>query len=168
MTYVPKTFDGTISRHDLQALKRATQVSFHSSWSDGGSDAGTHRICVTQEGEVFNGEREMYLERGLLRNYGDSVRGCEMSAFAMRMCAQSDDNWQTVVACMRAGDVISLRWTRANDSDCLRDAEMSRDTLDVILTRGKRVLTFRVETSVVPVDSLARMVRRSEAMQVNR
>ena len=163
-----ETFNGELSRADLQALKQASKVSFHSNWSDGGNSKGTHRIDMTMEGKVFDSERALYLDTAYLNNYGDSLRGEEVSAFAMQMTARFNDNWQTVVGLLRVGDVVSLKWTRANDSESLREAQMSRDTLDFVVTRKNKTMTFRIDTCVCPVNSLARMIRRTEDVQVSR
>ena len=63
----------------------------------------------------------------------------------------------------RAGDVLSLHWQRgAWNTERMENAtpKFYGDKLALLVTRGEKVLTFHVDTSICE-DNTARMIRRA-------
>lgn len=72
--------------------------------------------------------------------------------------ARLDDVWRTIVALLRAGDVLTLQWRASNNNQYLRDAGLHRDELRLAIRRGQRHWTFLVDLGTSP-DNTARMIR---------
>ena len=74
-----------------------------------------------------------------------------------------NDEWETIASLLRAGDVLSLHWQRgAWNTERMENAtpKFYGDKLALLVTRGEKVLTFHVDTSICE-DNTARMIRRA-------
>lgn len=82
-------------------------------------------------------------------------------AFEMIHGAQYDDAWKTTASLLRVGDALTLLWSRgAFTTEGMQNAspKFYGDTLHLRVTRGEKVLTFHIDTSICE-DNCARMIR---------
>ena len=70
-----------------------------------------------------------------------------------------DEAWPTVAASLKVGDVLTLKITADCQTGALTDAGFAVDTAYLKVARGKRDLTFELDTRVARADqSVNRMV----------
>jgi hypothetical protein len=115
---------------------------------------------------------ELKIDAGFYyRGYGNTEPGTPErephKAFDMIHTPSWDQPWQTVIALLKPGDTLNVRWlantngyveraTFAGDKDCESFNALHMDQVFVEIVRGKQVLTFAVGLSVCPQNS-ARM-----------
>lgn len=160
---------------DVKSLRTATAVSFHYATSDnsGYPDKPASFIKASYEKTHERGgfsKWEHYVPAGHRASiygeeYGYGLAELE-SAFEMISSAQLDPVWQTIASLLRAGDVLALHWVAGGKTNQYhKDAKLYGDELQLVVQRGKRILTFTVDTSCNPGNT-ARMCkprRRKEA-----
>ena len=169
---------GLLHTDDVQALRAADVITFHTSASDGFLDAGLSsaafaqpRIYTTRQQHLFpDGDR---LDRRRRIEVGGEVAGFDVARRwhehhlpdAAALCtfhaAHLDDVWRTIVALLRPGDVLRLHWRADDPADALTDPGLHRDELRLGVTRGTRRWLFLLAVHVLPEP--ARMVTRLPA-----
>lgn len=88
-----------------------------------------------------------------------TYHGTSRSAHYSVMFPQSsDEQWRAVVAMLRVGDEVSLRFVAANDSDNDRNVGWHRDECYLVVERGANKWSFLIGVQVGP-DNTARMVQ---------
>ncbi len=167
---------GLLHTDDVQALRAADMVTFHTSTGgDGLIDAGLSsaafaqpRIYTTRQQQLFqDGDR---LDRRRRIEVGGEIAGFDparrwhehhlpgAAALTVLHAAHLDDVWRTITAQLRPGDVIGLHWRADEPSDALADPGLHRDELRLEVTRGARRWVFLLAVHVLPEP--ARMVTR--------
>lgn len=163
-----------LTRQDIEALRRATTVSFHAgpnliggwgmyiraTWESGRAPTvKTKDLFPTDHYPEF-AKPERYERERVIVTQTDPVR---YDAFAMVHSSQYSNRWQTIAAFLRKGDIVGLVWRPDyGTNDYLRQHRLHADELHLVIARGKKNYTFCVATSVTP-ENTARMVRGVKA-----
>lgn len=156
---------GTLNRQDIKALQQADDVSFHRCKGKGKIVASKN----VKNAGPFEENRKHYeiaVEDSVhIHGKGwDCLRNDNAECFAMRHGSNYSDEWQTVVSCLKPGDVVSLRWVGNDNNGYLDKAQsdgrsLHHDRLYLCVKReGKRNMVFHIEDSICPNNS-ARMIR---------
>lgn len=163
-----------LTRMDIAALRKADRVSFH--YNVRHVDNGERRSFIRAHKEPTYAERERDPfareqiheidlgpngEHHRVINYGDRHDG-GWSAFESVMAAQVTETWRTVVRSLKVGETIVMHWTRDNNSETIRKADLHVDELTVSVGKegaqnGAR--WYHIATRITP-DNTARMVQR--------
>ncbi len=171
---------GLLSLSDVQALRAADTVTFHT--TDGGSfidaclssAAFAHpRIYTTRQQQMFpDGDRLDRRRRiavpGDIAGFDDARRWHEhdlpgAAALSVFEVAQLDEVWRSVTALLRPSDVLRLHWRADDPTDALGDPALHRDELRLGVTRGRRRWLFLLAVRVLPepVRMVTRVSRQS-------
>lgn len=149
--------DYELTADDIRALKQATTLCFDWNRRLGtagiraireidGQDDYTHRIpCASSLTDYGNGTFEKY----------DSDR---YSGFVMIGAAHFNDHARAIVALVRKGDKLSLKWVANNNTANIRNAGLHGDDLDLVVKRNGNPFVLHVDHRCSP-DDLARMLR---------
>lgn len=160
-TAEPTIIIGTLTKLDIRAMRDADSVSFHYHAGE------SHVSCskrVKDAGPFDERERRYdIICTSDVTVYRDDNREDRHAAacFAMIHSSQYSEEWQTLVSCLKPGDVLSMRWVAADNNGYLKSAageKLYHDRLYVKVKRDTRRLSFHVDDSVCPNNS-ARMVR---------
>jgi len=168
---------GLLFISDVQALRRADIVSLHHRGGHGHIRAGLttwpatgQRIFTATEQRLFpdpqDGDRYRRITAATaVAGFDHSRRWHEQdlpgaTATSVIHAARLDDDWCTLAAWLRVGDVLTLHWRADNNTQNLADAGLHRDELRIGVRRGKRRFTFLLDVAVGP-DNAARMISRS-------
>jgi hypothetical protein len=166
---------GEITKQDIQALRLASTVSFHSN--------GDAKIVATKEPNWKDKEKNPFAQDVRYEvpvDYcfeGPKGSGFKV-AFEMIGCAQSSMTWQSIVSILHPNDALKLCWypdagTSALLEHAIGDGKryypdephsadftgLHCDHLYLEIKRGKKTLRFLVDTATT-TDNSARMVRR--------
>jgi hypothetical protein len=157
---------------DITALRTADYVSFHQYDGIGKIVANAHgrgeqRIYTAREQKLF--PTASHLDRSRVMVVDSAMHGYTSDdeyfggrkdgrAYASVSTPSMSDHWQTLVSLLRAGDVLTLRWSASNNTDNHKSVGFHADELRVLVRRGDKVLTFLVDYSVGPYNS-ARMIQ---------
>jgi sortase (surface protein transpeptidase) len=80
----------------------------------------------------------------------------------MEHTPQSSEHWRTLVSLLHVGDEITLHWDKGGlVTEFLKERSITGDTLDIVITRNGKKLTFRIDCYVG--DSRHRMVTTQRA-----
>jgi hypothetical protein len=90
----------------------------------------------------------------------DAEQNPGLSCYEPGVGGRSIDTWATLASLLKPGDRLALRWTADVNEAITQDYGLHRDTLHLLVTRGKRTLTFLLADHVSP-DNTARMIRRN-------
>jgi len=157
------TESAEITKEDIQALRTATSVSFHT--NDKGSKI---RASFDDRNGATRRQSEIFPER----DGGDRFREIRISyeayenfyAFSMVHTAQYSRTFNSIARILRAGNRLAFRWGKdANTTDNLRNAGLHGDQFDIVISTGltdRDPKVFTVETSACP-DNTARMIRNT-------
>ncbi len=182
------TMTAGLSAQDVKALRQADTVCFYYDNTRGvvvSQAVGCKRVKNAGPYEERERRHEVNV-RGVVSGTGVSYGAEGYRCFQMIHCAQSSETWRTVVSCLKAGDVLTLRWSadgyrngyveRARVAEARRDGDpaglgeaLHADALYLEVERRSpetarkasrpRKLVFLLDVSVC-VDNSARMVRR--------
>jgi len=152
-----------LTTHDIEALRRATTVSFHTHTGSASDLFGTYIKASFDKDVVTRKNAELFPEtdeyHGRTRTIVTEIKQETFEAFAMIHSAQYHNAWLTTVHALRKGDEIGLRWMADwGTNDYLRNANLHADELHLTVNRGKKHYTFVIDRSVT-LDNTARMVR---------
>jgi len=106
---------------------------------------------TTQYGDVH----VSYLVKARTIVYGGEK---PIKCFGHISCCRFSEAWQTMVDCLKPGDVVGIRWVLGNNSNLLNERELFFDSCEITLDRGKRRLHFPVEQRV-SLQNTARMAQ---------
>ena len=153
----------------LAALRKADRVAFfHRDKPDATNE--TSYINAIKENKPSASNPFAPRETGIIIpvefRLTDYTRGTKIpygsDAFnAFEMVYSYNDAWSTVTSLLRVGDKLCLHWTRGGfTTERMEQAtpHFYGDTLYLLVTRGEKVLTFHVDTSICE-DNSARMIR---------
>ena len=166
---------GLLCPSDVQALRAADTVTFHTSDTGGFIDASissaafaTPRIYTRRQQQLFpDGDR---LDRRRRITVGGDIAGFDQArrwhehhlpaatATTTVHAAHLHEVWRSITALLRPADVIELRWRADDRTDPLSDPVLHRDELRLGVTRGSRGWLFLLDVRVRPEP--ARMVTR--------
>ena len=108
------------------------------------------------------------------RSCGECGEGDPSSCYEMIHYPKTDLYWQTIVGCLKIGDILTLKWSEVGrDSQCYigtatcqTSATLQKvvplywDWVDLMVKRdGRKGLAFKVSNSHTP-DNSAKMIRR--------
>jgi hypothetical protein len=168
-----------LTRDDIAAFRKTTNATFHL-WPDGRYVIHlflTRRVYVdgrSEQGNFSDVERRLFptihegteermreiVCKGQVTTY-DGLHG-DLVAFSS---LRDHLILRTVGKVLREGDVLRLHWTAGNNSQQMRDADLTADELHLWVHRGTRdVAKFLLDTYVGP-DHSARMVRPLNSSQ---
>ena len=149
---------GTLSALDLKALRLAESVSFHKM-------AGEKTCTIVCNKRAKNpgpfDQKEVSYE--VATNFTARVYDCDgfsaekCRCFDMIHTSQYDECWQTTVAALKAGDVLTLEWV----GDCnqyTKDAKLHSDKVYLVARRHGKKSKWLVGDCVCPNNS-ARMIK---------
>jgi hypothetical protein len=151
-----ETATAGITANDVKAMRTCDSVCFYHADGKGAVSAVKRGKAPWYE----ESRHDVPCQASSLTVYGTD-RTHDPSAvkcFALVSFAREKDTWQTVAGLLRAGDVLELSWVGANNSECLKRANLFADELYLVVVRGKRRMTFNISYQVCP-DNTARMVR---------
>ncbi len=166
-----------LSAQDVKALRQADSVSFHKRAHGKPTDCIQCSKRVKNPGPYDETEKTYYVAvRGVIAGGGVPYGAEGYNCFEMIHVAQFCEVWRTIAQSLKAGDVLTLRWSadnfrngyvegaRITEKDEYRGMELHADALYLEVTRGegrkRRKLVFLLDVSVC-VDNTARMVRRA-------
>ena len=154
----------------VAALRKADRVAFfHRDKPDAtGQTSYIEAIKSPSPTENDPFAREVYAVIPVEFRLTDYTRGEKIpygsDAFnAFEMVYSYNDEWKTIASLLRAGDSLCLHWQRsAWNTQAMENASPTffGDKLALLVTRGEKVLTFHVDTSICE-DNSARMIRRA-------
>lgn len=162
MDTTTETMVTTVTARDRRALLNADSITFH--LRDGQGSIRAHRRGErTSSG--FDEFHEIYTTT-TMRDY-DKDAGTsgtrELTAYAafhMEYSPQYDLPCRSLLARIRTGDTLQLRWTRSNNNENNRNIGWERDELHLGIHHAKgRDEEYLVDVQVGP-DNTARMVTR--------
>jgi len=154
----------------IAALRQCDDVCFVH--NDGQSYIRAIKRAKPTAADPFAAERECRVDCGTrwadyTRDSGMSWPVPEFHGFEMTGNYR-DGLWETIAALLRKGDELTLHWQRgAGNHEAMRGVNFACDLLDLVVTRGARQLRFRVDHSVVPEHSTARMIRDVRPREVS-
>jgi hypothetical protein len=174
----------TLTSEDVAALRLCDTVRFY--YHEGrtflraelsGGMMGMPRLYTKREQHLFDRTEDTYRddrEREILatstvygytvddagRRWWDIEQNPRLSCYEPGVGGRSTGTWATLASLLKAGDRLALKWTADINEGITRDYDLHRDTLHLVITRGKRTLTFLVADRVSPEDS-SRMIRRN-------
>jgi len=144
-----------VSTEFLRNAKKAEGVVFR-------AQAGTDTIYCAIEFNMKDDSKITYEVDSIASNYFRKD-GEFSSAFYYSQSAQFDEEMQTVFEMMRKGDEVQICWTAGNDSDYIRERNLTCDEVRVIIkrkVRGKeKRYSFLVESHTLDQNSPSRMIR---------
>lgn len=167
----------TLTRDDLKALREADAVSFHYVKSPTEGELGCY-VRLTKRHDDSNSavwsredDAERIIEAQVIltaydRDHTASDAQREVQrGYASSLSAKFDPHWKTAVANMKVGDALRLHFIAGNNTETLNKLGLVHDEFDLRIQRckdGQRPveLTFRIDDSICPVGSSARMVGR--------
>ena len=145
-----------ITKEQIKAIRQADTVCFRFSEGNHTIEA-SKRIKDTVFGDTT---ASAYIPvSGRLNAYGNK-QGDIYEAFYYLGSCKFDPTWQTIANLMRADDDITLLWIANNDSEALTEKGVFVDELKIIITRGKKTMTFYVYSGAYTHNS-SRMCRRN-------
>lgn len=152
----------------LAALRKADRVAFFHRDKPDATNQTSYVEAIKEALKDDPFHREAYVIIPCEFRLTDYTRGEKIpygsDAFnAFEMVYSYNDAWKTTVSLLRVGDKLTLHWARgAWNTERMENATPAfyGDTLHLIVTRGEKVLTFHVDTSICE-DNSARMVRRA-------
>lgn len=134
-----------ISKGDIVALKTCDVVSFHHVREQSFFNA-TKRESETNP---FESTRRIDCNT-MFDDYGSSgekISPKDMKCFEMEHFPRVSAEWQTIIGCLKEGDLLTLYWQRdALRTEALQEAGFCGDKLTLIVTRGKKALHFVIDT----------------------
>ena len=149
-----------LTKDNLKAIRQATDICFR--FADG-FNAGKHTIEPSKRiKDPVYGEtsaRAVIDVSGRLEAYGNK-QGDIYEAFYYLGSCKFDPVWQTIISLMRADDDVTLLWLANNDSEAMTEHGVFNDELRIVITRGKKTLTFSVYSGTY-TNQTARMCRRN-------
>lgn len=158
-----ETLTTTISARDKRALLSADSITFH--LYEGQGSIRAHRRGE-HSSSGFDEYHEIYTDT-TMRDYDkdagwSGTLGLEAySAYHHEFSPQYDLVYRSLVARIRTGDTLQLRWTRSNNNELNRKIGWERDELYLGIHHAKgRDEEYLVAVQVGP-DNSARMVRRN-------
>lgn len=158
----------------VAALRQANSVSFHHHAKDNASyirATKRYREGDWRRTSPFVHDEDLYLEIPCdwrLREYteGDdkiAYDSANFNAFDMIHASQVDEEWLTIVGLLRAGDALTLLWSRGGwTTQSMQNASPAffGDSVSLQIARGDKRLTFHLRQSICENNS-ARMIRRA-------
>jgi 3-keto-L-gulonate-6-phosphate decarboxylase len=150
---------GQLDADSLRMMRKAGQVVFRVHNGVGTIESSDSAITRNASGKEWTHILTVATKSTVYDNQNCSYRYKVDSAFEMIHSAKYCEVWQTVLAILRAGDVVSLHWlANAERNQYAEGASLHVDTLQLDVKRGKRVLSFAIAHSVNPGNT-ARMVK---------
>ena len=148
----PQPAPGTLTAVELRELRRARRLVFTAE-GEGRQLSGTIRTVREARG------KEIETEIGVgasLHYYAEEPSG-RVTCFTMAHFVTEDK--RTWMRSLRAGDRVTLQFTRDNSTDSIRAARLVRDELRLVIRRGERLIgSYLIDIYVGP-GSITRMVR---------
>jgi len=136
----------TITRDQINKMKRAEYCAFHISWQDDES------YVVVQH---HNDTTTIYpLEPGLCITTDYRKETAPFKEHHSFVGRQYDPEWQSVLNFLRAGDEIGVGFTIANNSDRVNAANLNLCTANINVRRGDKRFTFMVAANAISDDSI--------------
>lgn len=169
-----------LTNEDVAALRLADSLAFYHyegrdyirAWLRGGY-SGNPRIFTRREQQLFpdthdpqDRERRISCTGSV---YGYTPDGehdwtdqqhPDVSCYEPGVGGRYLATWATLASLIKPGDRLALKWIADIHERLTRDYRLHCDTLHLVITRGKRVLTFLLSDRVSP-DNSARMIRRT-------
>ena len=159
---------GLLYPNDVQALRAADTVTFHSSpdgvgWIDASLTTAAFadlRIYTVREQRLF--PEGFRLDRRRRIAVAADIAGFDAnrrwhehqlpgaSAVTVIDAAQLHEVWQSVAGLLRPSDLLRLQWRADDPADEPHDLELHRDVLRVGVTRGQRRWMFLLDVQVRP------------------
>jgi hypothetical protein len=90
----------------------------------------------------------------LFEQYNDELRCFESVSYASH-----SQEWQSIAANFKTGDILELYWERNANSEGMEDKEMACDQLKLKIERGDKALSFLIDKNTLPRHSTARMIK---------
>lgn len=165
----PDAADATqsaITKVDIAAMKKASDICFRKMRGTIGSTIECNKEVKRTEANPFSTRETIILRcSDRFHSYADAMhmkiydikKENLWSAFEMIHSPAFCEEWQTICACLKAGDILSLEWIADNQSGYLVEAGLHRDHLKLIVDRSDKRLVFSIRESVCQ-DNSARMI----------
>lgn len=164
-----------LSKNDIKALKQADRVAlFHLRTTDFRKGEGLVRCIKDISNPGPFGPREKEHEVPVVSFISSVAEPATVKAFELIHVSQYNQEWQTIVGLLRAGDEIELHWSADNfangyveAADVVRDCgagghvgkQLHADALHLKVCRnGKQKYSFLLEVSICP-NNTARMIQ---------
>jgi hypothetical protein len=167
-TNAADAMQSAITKVDIAAMKKASDICFRKMRGTIGSSIECNKEIERTESNPFSTRETIVLRcSDRFHSYADTMHGKvydikrenAWDAFEMIHSPSYCEEWQTICACLKAGDILSLEWIADNQSGYLVEAGLHRDHLKLIVNRkDKQRLVFCVRESVCQNNS-ARMIR---------
>lgn len=137
----------TITRDQINAMKRAEYCAFHLSWQNDES------YIVVQHHDDTTTIYPLEPSLCLTTDYRTETPSFkERHTFVGR---QYDAEWQSVLRFLRSGDEVGVSFTIANNSDRVNAARLNLCTANINVRRGNKRFTFMVAANAISYDSIA-------------
>lgn len=155
-----------ITKVDIAAMKGASDICFRKMRGTIGSTIECNKEIERTEANPFSTRDTIILRcADRFHSYADAMhtkiydikKENLWSGFEMIHSPYFCEEWQTICACLKAGDILSLEWIADNQSGYLVEAGLHRDQLKLIVNRGDKRLVFSIRESVCQNNS-ARMI----------
>ncbi len=163
-----------VTKEDLKGFKAANHhvVLRHGARSQSDYHGGRGLMELACRGEAKGYRRMVPIETrhfielpSFITAYDDPNSSRPLMAYdAFAMVQAYQDichRWATVPAFLRAGDSISLRWSRSTHSPAMREAFVTMDTVDLAVQRNGKRYDLRLTEQVV-VDHRVRLVKTDD------
>lgn len=157
----------TLTRDDVRALRNADEavVFFF--------ESGKSYVRAAKKVDPNDGfgprtlDREIVLPDAQIVVHRPAFAGPVTYAVASMGTVAFNKEWKTVAKLLREGDVLQMVFEANNDTTCLREADLARDTFTLIVRRelpSGRIdeMHFTLADEVMPRHSPARTIRSTE------
>lgn len=134
-----------LTKNDVKALKNAVDIVYRVH-----NGIGTMEAITQRENDVYKEQRT---------NISVNVYGNIQSAFDMNISVKYDAAYQTIASFFKEGDELTLVFRKDNHTNGLMEQfGLHGDSLELQITREKKVMTFLMETSCA-LDNSGRMIQ---------
>lgn len=156
-----------LTREDMRAFRRADSVTFHSSWD------GTHEIRLTLRkygaDRVYSASEQTLFPISEYNERTRSITPDSVDMFDHDGTSQSYSAFHSLIGsdrimglarALKAGQQISLKWIRNNNSENINSVGYHCDNLELVVRdeNGKNRVSYLIGYSIGP-DNSARMIR---------
>ena len=143
-----------LTKTDLTALRKATNICFDHDKDDGGQIRAIKRPGWKAR------EKDPFLQDITYRIAVESNLNGRKKAFHMEHYTSEDRRWQTIVYFLKPGDDVSLKWDDGGHTNqYLADAGFKGDGLSLKITRKNKHFEFFISSRVCPKGNSAGMIR---------